>query len=127
MPLVKVEIAQGKDKTFLRELLATIMDNVQGALQLPEDDRNIRLNEYAPDFFTMKLPYTLLIEITLFSGRTAETKKKLYKKIVDALYEKLGIERESVFIVLYDQPLENWGVRGGVPASEINIGFKVDV
>jgi len=32
-----------------------------------------------------------------------------------------------VFIVLNEQPRENWGIRGGIPASEIGLGFKVDI
>jgi phenylpyruvate tautomerase PptA (4-oxalocrotonate tautomerase family) len=127
MPLVKVELARGKEAAYLQILIKTVMDNVKETLKLPEDDRNIRLIEHDPSNFTMKAPYNLLIEITLFSGRSSEMKKTLYKNIVDSLHDKLGIERESVFIVLNEQPLENWGVRGGVTASDINLGFKVDV
>jgi phenylpyruvate tautomerase PptA (4-oxalocrotonate tautomerase family) len=127
MPLVKIEIAQGKEKTYLLKLMNTVLDCVQHVLQVPADDRNIRLAQYDPEFFVMKKPYSLLIEITMFSGRSKETKKILYKKIVDELFDRLGIAQESVFIVLYDPPLENWGVRGGFPADEINLGFKVNV
>jgi phenylpyruvate tautomerase PptA (4-oxalocrotonate tautomerase family) len=127
MPLVKVELAQGKERAYLQELMVTIMDSIRDVLKLPADDRNIRLIEHDPDFFTMKPPYSLLVEVTLFSGRSPEAKKALYKKLVDALHEKLGIARESVFIVLNEQPLENWGGRGGIPASEVNLGFKVDI
>ncbi|MFZ4855620.1 MAG: tautomerase family protein [Desulfuromonadaceae bacterium] len=127
MPLVKVELARGKEVASLQILLSTVMDTVKEALKLPEDDRNIRLIEHDPAYFTMKAPYNLLIEITLFSGRSTETKRNLYKSIVNSLHDNLGIDRESVFIVLNEQPLENWGVRGGIPASEVDLGFKVDI
>jgi hypothetical protein len=29
--------------------------------------------------------------------------------------------------VLNEVPLENWGIRGGQPASEVDLGFKVNV
>jgi hypothetical protein len=29
-------------------------------------------------------------------------------------------------IILLEPHLENWGVRGGIPASEIDFGFKID-
>jgi phenylpyruvate tautomerase PptA (4-oxalocrotonate tautomerase family) len=32
-----------------------------------------------------------------------------------------------VFIVLNEIPLDNWGIRGGIPASEVDLGFKVGV
>jgi phenylpyruvate tautomerase PptA (4-oxalocrotonate tautomerase family) len=104
------------------KLMATVMDSVLEALQVPAEDRNIRLIEHDPLFFTMKKPYSLLVEITLFSGRSIETKKRLYEIIVDNLYRKMGISKESAFIVLNEQPHDNWGIRDGTPASEIN-GF----
>jgi hypothetical protein len=30
-------------------------------------------------------------------------------------------------IVLLEPPLENWGIRGGRPASEVDLGFKIDI
>lgn len=38
-----------------------------------------------------------------------------------------GIEGNDIMIVLHEVPLENWGIRGGKPASEVDLGFKVDV
>ncbi len=127
MPLIKVELARGKEKGFLLELQNTVLDAVRETLALPEDDRNIRLIQHDPDFFTLKPPYELLVEITLFSGRSKEAKKQLFRHLIDTLHGRLGIAPETVFIVLSDQPLENWGLRGGIPADEIRLGFKIDV
>jgi len=127
MPLVKIETIKGHDREFLQSLMNSTMDCIQSVLSLPADDRNIRLMEYENDLFVMKNPYRYLIEITLFSGRSNSIKKTLYKTIVSVLEEKCGIKKEEIFIVLNEQPLENWGVRGGTAASEINLNFKVDI
>jgi phenylpyruvate tautomerase PptA (4-oxalocrotonate tautomerase family) len=127
MPLVKIETIKGHDREFLQSLMNSTMDCIQSVLSLPADDRNIRLMEYENDLFVMKNPYRYLIEITLFSGRSNSIKKTLYKTIVSVLEEKCGIKKEEIFIVLNEQPLENWGVRGGTAASEINLNFKVDM
>jgi len=37
------------------------------------------------------------------------------------------IKPKDIFIVLHEVPMENWGIRGGIPASEVNLGFKVNV
>jgi 4-oxalocrotonate tautomerase family enzyme len=105
--------------------METVLDSVQ-ALQLPPDDRNVRVVEYDPELFTMKSPYRLLIEISMFSGRTRETKKLLYRNIVENLFEKLNINKDTVFIVINEQPLGNWGIKGGIPADEVNLGFTVN-
>ena len=126
MPLVKIELAKGRNNETLLKLKDLVMNSVVEALELPDDDRNIRLIEYEPDFFSMKNPYEILIEITLFSGRTKETKKKLFQTIVQKL-STIHIEKENVFIILNEQPLENWGVRGGIPADEIKLDFQVTI
>jgi phenylpyruvate tautomerase PptA (4-oxalocrotonate tautomerase family) len=30
----------------------------------------------------------------------------------------------NITIVIHESPLENWGIRGGRPASEVDLGFK---
>ncbi|HEY9122719.1 MAG TPA: tautomerase family protein [Bacteroidales bacterium] len=103
------------------------MDAVVEILQLPADDKNIRVLEYEPEYFQMKPPYEMLIEISMFAGRTKETKKKLFQTIVNNLSAKGLISKEKVFILLNEQPMENWGVKGGIPADDINLGFKINV
>jgi hypothetical protein len=40
---------------------------------------------------------------------------------------ELGIGPNDVFIILYEPAMENWGIRGDQPASEVVLGLKVDV
>jgi len=37
------------------------------------------------------------------------------------------VEYPDVLIVLHEPPLENWGVQGGLPAWEVDLGFELDV
>lgn len=127
MPLVKIELVEGKEPAFLNRLQTIIMDVVLETLKLPDDDRNIRLLEYKSGFFSMKPPYEILIEITMFSGRSKSIKNLLYQQMVNTLNDVLKISKESVFMVLLEQPLENWGVRGGFPADEVTLNFKVSL
>ena len=57
---------------------------------------------------------------------TIEAKRNLYLWIVNR-FNALGIPPQETFIVLNEPPLDNWGLRGGVPASELRLGFKLDV
>ncbi len=63
----------------------------------------------------------------MFKGRSIEAKKQLFQAIVDNLAKNPGIEGGDIIIVLHEPPLENWGIRGGKPASEVDIGFRIDV
>jgi phenylpyruvate tautomerase PptA (4-oxalocrotonate tautomerase family) len=127
MPLIRIELAAGKSPEFKQQLMSLVGNVVVRTLQLPADDRNVRLLEYDANCFTMKYPYEIIIEITLFAGRKKETKKLLYKTLVETLSEKLDIAKANVFIVLNEQPLENWGVRGGISADDVKLGFSVNV
>ena len=66
------------------------------------------------------------IECTQFPGRSLEAKKRLYRLLVDRL-EALGTPRRDVVIVLHEPPIENWGVHGGRPASEVDLGYSLNV
>jgi len=55
------------------------------ALKVPEGDRLIRFIEYLPEHFHVppgKTANFTLVEITIFSGRSIEAKRELYKAIV---------------------------------------------
>ncbi len=127
MPLVKIELKEGRELSTILKIKELVMDAVIEALQLPADDRNIRVCEYKPELFSMKSPYEILVVITMFSGRTVDTKKKLYQLITVKLEQNGICSKENVFIVLNEQALENWGVRGGIPANEVKLNFKVEI
>lgn len=127
MPTVKIELVSGRDKDTLIKIRNLVMDSVVESLQLLTDDRNIRIIEYPANLFQMKPPYEVLIEISMFLGRTKDTKKKLYQTIVNSLEINGLIEKGKVLITLNEQPMENWGVRGGISADEIDLGFNVKI
>jgi phenylpyruvate tautomerase PptA (4-oxalocrotonate tautomerase family) len=127
MPVVRIEIKRGQTKEFKLQFMDTVHESMMETLKLPAGDRNIRLMEYDADFFDTKPPYEYFIEIIMFAGRTKETKSVLYKTIVKKLQEKLDIHPETIFIVVNEQPTDNWGIRGGISATDIQLGFKVNI
>jgi phenylpyruvate tautomerase PptA (4-oxalocrotonate tautomerase family) len=127
MPVVRIEIKEGHPDDFLKTLMDCIHESMVECLKIPTNDRNIRVLEYRRNLFQAKEPYELFIEILLFSGRQKDTKSLLYKSIVISLQQKLAIDPASVFIVLNEQPKENWGIRGGINASDFDLGFNVQV
>ena len=99
------------------------------ALRVPDDSHPVRLCEYESDAFLIPSGSSgsfTLIEATIFPGRTPETKRRLYTGLIDRM-KGLGVAARDVRIVLYEVPLENWGLSGGTPASEIDLGFEVTI
>lgn len=130
MPLVKVEILKGKSQEYKKAILDGIHSALVEAFEILDGDKMQRLYELDEDCFersTNKTENITLIELTVFKGRSFEAKKKLYSAIVRNLAKSPGIDGKDIFIVINEPPLENWGVKGGLPASEVNLGFKIDV
>lgn len=69
--------------------------------------------------------YTL-VEIDLFPGRSVDAKRRLYKALVRNL-GALGIPGDHVKVLLRESATENWGIRGGIPASDVDVGFRIEV
>jgi phenylpyruvate tautomerase PptA (4-oxalocrotonate tautomerase family) len=130
MPLVKVEMRTGKSAAYKKAVLDAVHRALVDSFKIPEDDRNQRLYELDPEHFEYSAGKTedcVIVELTVFKGRSLDAKRQLYKAIADNLGQAVGLKRTDVLIVLNEQPLDNWGVRGGVPASEANLGYKIDV
>lgn len=99
------------------------------AFKVPENDRQIRYVEYKPEHFQVPPGVSenhTLVEITIFPGRSIQAKRNLYREIVTR-FNALGIPSQEILIVLNETPLENWGLCGGVPASELDLGFNLNV
>jgi phenylpyruvate tautomerase PptA (4-oxalocrotonate tautomerase family) len=119
--------------TWARGREATIVEAVQNALlsslKIPDYDRDVVIDLYDGSsriIPTGRSDRHTRIEIVLFSGRTLQAKKALYSAVVENL-SALGVPAEEIKIILIEVPPENWGLRGGRPASEIDLGFKIDV
>ena len=129
MPLARIEVRKGRPAEEVAAIIKAVYQAQREALKVPEGDRQVRYIEHKPEHFAVppgKTENYTFMEITLFPGRSLEAKRKLYQSIVRRFGE-LGIEPSDIFIVLNEPSLDNWGIRGGVPASEIDLGFKLDV
>ncbi|MBD3843035.1 MAG: tautomerase family protein [Campylobacterales bacterium] len=131
MPSVLIEVRQ----KYTLEVELGIIEAVHSALieafRIMPNDRHLRLVTYEahhfqcppdkekPEFFTH-------ITIDCFVGRSLETKRLLYKTIVDNL-EPFGVPRDHVMIIIREISTDNFGIRGGQAASDIDLGFKIDV
>ena len=128
MPLVKVSLLKGRSIEEKKALLDAIHAALLDAFKIPENDRTQRIFEFEPENFDIpeeKTSNYTIIEIDVFPGRSLDAKRKLYQKIVQNLDGQ--IQPNDILVILKEPPLDNWGVRGGMPASEIDLGFKLDV
>ena len=111
------------------KMIGAVQDALLAALKIPDYDRDVVLDLYhavcriVP---TGRSDRYTRVEIVLFSGRSLEAKKALYSAVVANL-SVLGVPAEEIKIILIEVPPDNWGLRGGRPASEVDLGFRIDV
>lgn len=129
MPLVTITTRTNRTREQKDALIQSVHQSLVESFQIPPTDTFCRIISLEPlDFIVPpgKSAAFVLVEIQAFPGRSLDAKRSLYAGIVTRL-QQIGIEPTDVFIVLQEPSLENWGIRGGIPASEVNLGFKVDV
>jgi phenylpyruvate tautomerase PptA (4-oxalocrotonate tautomerase family) len=112
-----------------------IIDAVHGALvaafRIPPADKHVRLvvhdaHRFACPPHLAEPERATMVAIDCFAGRSLEAKRTLYAEIVSRL-EPLGIPRDHVTITLREITRENWGIRGGQAACDLDLGFEVNV
>ena len=108
MPHVRIEVIEGRTPAEKRALLDAVHQSLMEALKIPDWDNNQQLLEYPADAYDVP---------------PGCSHKRL---LVDRL-EALGTPRRDVVIVLHEPPIENWGVHGGRPASEVDLGYSLNV
>lgn len=131
MPSTQVEVR----RVYSREVESSILDAVHASLvaafAIPEVDKHVRLVVHEPHRFavppTLSSPeaYTL-ITVDCFSGRSVDAKRDLYREITTRLGE-FGIPADHVTVIVRDIDTENWGIRGGQAACDVELGFDVNV
>lgn len=131
MPSTIVEVRRSYTAAEEQRIIESVHDALVEGFRIPPVDRCVRLVTHEPHRFLCSPKYTrperfTVVTVTAFAGRSIDAKRNLYRGIVGRL-EGLGIPPDHVKIILVEVPRENWGLRGGTPASEIDLGFEVEV
>lgn len=111
------------------QLSDVIHSCVVDALAFPQDKRAHRFFLLEPDDFyypTGRSPRYTIIEISMFEGRTVETKKHLIRLLFERTHAELGLSPVDLEITITETPKHNWGLRGQ-PGDEISLNYKVEV
>ncbi len=129
MPIVRVEDPVHRDADAQHAIIETIYNCLKSVFKVSDEELQARYVCYDKNAFRSPGDRSefIHIEITLFKGRKLETKRRLYQLISHRIAAQLGISAQAVLILLVEQEPENWGMRGGVPASEIDFGYVISI
>jgi phenylpyruvate tautomerase PptA (4-oxalocrotonate tautomerase family) len=68
----------------------------------------------------------IIIEISIFEGRSIEAKKMLIRLLYERIPQLSGISAQDIEITIFETPRHSWGIRG-MPGDEIGLNYKVEV
>jgi phenylpyruvate tautomerase PptA (4-oxalocrotonate tautomerase family) len=110
------------------EISNAIHNSVMTALEYPADKKFHRFFPLEPEDFVFSKDRSekyMILEVSMFEGRSVTAKKKLIALLFENL-EKLGIPRNDLEITIFETPKHNWGIRG-VPGDELELSYRVEV
>ena len=102
---------------------------VMDALAYPADKRFHRFIGLAAEDFIYpddRSENYLILEISLFEGRSVVAKKQLISLLFNRLHAEFEIMPNDVEITIFETPQHNWGIRGK-PGDELMLNYKVEV
>jgi phenylpyruvate tautomerase PptA (4-oxalocrotonate tautomerase family) len=131
MPNAMIEVRREYSEEDEAGLIEAVHAALVTAFRIPPEDKDIRLLVHAPHRFACSPRLTqpeffTLVTIDCFAGRSVDAKRTLYSEIVKNL-KTFNIPPDHVTILVRDHPTTNWGLRGGQPASDLNLGFNIHV
>ncbi|MGD1906759.1 MAG: tautomerase family protein [Leptolyngbyaceae cyanobacterium] len=116
-------------KPIQAQLSEVIHRCAQTALGLPAEKRFHRfMGLEREDFYypSDRTEQYLILEISLFEGRSVGTKKQLLRLLMQSIHAELQIPLNDIEITIFETPKANWGIRG-LPGDELSLNYAVDI
>jgi phenylpyruvate tautomerase PptA (4-oxalocrotonate tautomerase family) len=121
MPLARISLVKGKPAALRRAVGEAVHRALVETIDVPERDRFQILTEHEPGDLVYDSEYLgiartdniVIIQLTISAGRSAEKKRRLFRRIADNL-AALGFRREDAWINLVEVARENWSFGNGV-------------
>ena len=113
-----------------RQLLSdAIHAALVSALQYPPSkkfQRFIALNEQDFIYPEDRSHNYLIIEISMFEGRSIDAKKMLLRQLFQNIQAQCAISPQDIEITIFETPKHNWGIRGQC-GDELALNYKVEM
>ncbi len=121
MPLVRIDVLEGRTETELAALGDAVHRALVEAIGIPPPDRFQVIETHRAGRLVFDPAYLgiartdgiVFVQITLSSGRTLEQKKALHAAIARNL-SGAGVRAEDVFVNLVEVAKENWSFGNGI-------------
>lgn len=129
MSQIKIYALHQTIQQFRIQLSDAIHQALVTSLDYPVEKKFQRFIALAPEDFIYpndRSEQYLIIEISMFEGRSTETKKRFVQAIFANIQQQCGISAQDIEITIFETPKCNWGIRGK-NADELGLNYQVNV
>ncbi|WP_445404784.1 tautomerase family protein [Acinetobacter vivianii] len=129
MSQIKIYALQQTIEQFRNQLSHAIHQALVDSLDYPVGKKFQRFISLATNDFIYpedRSDNYLIIEISMFEGRSKEANKHLIQLIFTYIQQQCGISPHDVEITIFETPKVNWGIRGQ-NAEELKLDYQVNV
>ena len=120
MPILNVQIMQGRSAQQKTDLLTRVSQAVVDSLAAPLPSVRIVLQEVPAEHVIVagELGKDMaLLRVMLIEGRTEEKKAAMLAAVSRAVHESIAISEQDIRIIITDVPKTDMGVAGGISAK----------
>jgi phenylpyruvate tautomerase PptA (4-oxalocrotonate tautomerase family) len=115
MPLVHIDLVEGRSDEQLAVLADTVYQAERDVFSAPEDDRYIIITEHKPGRMFLgstglryqRSPEAIVIQITE-QNRNRDQKEALYRTLAEQLRDTIGLRPEDLIVSIVASTLEDW-------------------
>lgn len=129
MPIVKIEEQRSRNADEKARLIDLLFSILRQTLGVSPNELQARYQTFEPEDFypPVGTGEYLGIEITLFVGRSLDTKRRLYERVVAEVAQVRQVDPSRILVLLREEPLDNWGLHGGHAAADLKFDYAIAI
>jgi len=125
MPFTRISLLAGKSPDYLAAMSNSLHRALVDCFDVPPADRFVAIHQHHPGDLIFDRTYRggprsddyVLFHITTGKGRSDETTRRFYRRLVECLADAPGIRCEDVMVVIANSTVEDWSFGSGVSAA----------
>jgi len=125
MPFSQISLLAGKSPDYLAAVLDSLDRALVECFEVPEKDRFAAIHQHQPGELIFDKTYRggprsenyIFFHITTGKARSAETKSRFYRRLVERLADAPGVRPEDVMVAIVNSTFEDWSFASGISAA----------
>jgi len=126
VPVVKLHLSATLEPVICRALADQVRETVVKCLEIDPRFGKVILYQtprYCRSVHPDRDPDFALAEVLMFKGRSQEVKNRLFQELARVIARHTSLSPPNIFIDLIESQRSDWGIRGGQPADQVDLGY----